>query len=1331
MISNHYILNMLDEEVTSYSTVQENEREPLSSTTSSIESPPIIDNPLVEQTTNQENNAQKDEDSKKDLEDKRQLIKSLLADQDMQEGDECIVISKPYLDSIFDTEATSLEDLQSKIGPVDFHGILDSSGNLYPVDNEPVPTIGLSVNIFQHLLLWFGALGQPIRRWYITNLQTEALEIERWPPMFYIHYIGKKTHQPTYFRNGYSRHNHHHHHHHHNHQNDAENEAPFPISISRTQTFSYLLGLIKDHVLKAPRKSIDDFRLWFVSDVKESEMPYMITASNFVYKIARKNVVPPHIYDRTLTTKGVNDSMYHLVVEYKEKSNLSFPIDAFVESHINQSDNKENAGGHMGLSNLGNTCYMNSALQCLLHVPEINQYFFHNIYQKELNADNPLGYNGDVANAFGSLLKQAFDPAKTSSSISPRDFKHTIGRYSSMFSGYLQQDSQELLSWLLDALHEDLNRILQKPYCEKPELKDDEVDDKDAIAKLSETCWNQHKQRNDSVITDLFTGLYESILVCPDCGKTSITFDPFNDLTLPLPINKKWYHTFTIVDLAGNKLESRIMRLEVELKTSSNYDDLINYLSSFLNIDKDDLFLYEVFQHGIYADFQKNRIKNKFLPITEVIKDGDDVVVYIIPHDRENEVVVPVFNVVENDDSLYRMENYFGIPLFITLAKDQLNSFGCIRQKLLEAASVLTTIDLVSEYEVVKQSLQGYTAKKYYNKLDFPSIESEADNKEENVYDSDVSLANPYVDGDFGFKIKYIYDTAHELPSSQRPRFSFSSHNSLATTTTIHVPLHKPAISNYRFLSDQLPPLKKMYYHSQRSIREKPTEEPIQDDGQDDDDGKRMDDVRDDETRSDGFLVLRSNTPQVIPLGRDEWSDSNDAVIVVDGVKLELVLDAGEPFEQDSRPMLPPRNQQYSHLTLSDTESEGMFGSSSFIPPQGGPDSTKPSNVNSPLETNFATEEAGEEHKTLVCKNSVLLCDWDKEIYAKLFGDASLTTWDSPPQLVNQQLAENKAKFERQRKSKISLADCLKSFSTPEVLGEHDLWYCPSCKDHKRATKSIQIWSTGDILTIHLKRFHSARAFSDKIDVVVDFPIEGLDIGPYVANPQEKDCIYDLIAVDNHYGGLGGGHYTASVKNFKDDKWYYFNDSRVTEINNPEELVSSAAYLLFYRRRRPVNEPLGGDSLHEILKQGEEEYKSKAIEKQKALADLKYQVKQYYAALEFRQTEIEYANQMSNREEHKSSSEREEEVVEEEEEEDHEDVGRARRQRVLLKDEGACSLRHSNSKRQKMNSSPAEDADILSENSENSNVDASEQKPLDQSDGVEPQEVTENNVDVI
>ncbi|KAI5957057.1 hypothetical protein KGF57_003366 [Candida theae] len=1275
------------QEITSYSALQGNEGDVLSSSTSSISNKSTINNSPIEDgnkvEATQDNHTNNDEELAKDLENRRALIKTLLSEQDWKEGDTCVVIPKLFIDSFFTTQAMSIDELRNILGPMDFHTIVDNSGQLFPPENEPAPTIAVSQNVFQHLSYWFGVLGQPLERSFITNPQTGVVEIERWPIAFAIHCIGKKPHQPAYFRHGYSRHNHHHH----NHNHEPENEGPYFVSVSRTKTFLYLLELIKDQLLKLSKRSIDDFRLWFVSDSKQNELPYLITTTNFVYKISRKNLVPPNVLKRTLLSEGVDDIIFHVVIEYKEKSNMQFPIDTFVQSRISAEENNLKLGGHMGLSNLGNTCYMNSALQCLLHVPEINQYFFNNIYQKELNVDNPLGYNGDVANAFGSLLKSAFDPAKSSSSMSPRDFKHTIGRYSSMFSGYLQQDSQEFLSWLLDALHEDLNRIQKKPYCEKPELKDDEVDDKEAIARLAETCWNQHKQRNDSVITDLFTGLYESILVCPDCGKTSITFDPFSDLTLPLPINKKWYHTFTVVDYSKT-LVNGISKVEVELKTTSNYDDLINYLSNFLNVGNESLFLYEVFQHGIYADFQKNRIKNKFLPISDLIKDGDDVVVYIIPHNTETDVIIPVFNVVEDSDTSYRMENYFGIPLFITLSKDQLNSFGTIRQKLLETVSFLTTVDLVGEYELVKQENENYTGKKYYSKRDFPTLATEENGKAEDEYDSDVSLANPYVDADFGFKIKYIYDC--EIPSSQKSRFSFNS-DSHASTTTIHVPLHKPAISTYKLLSEKLPPSKRMYYHSQRAggtlAEEKPAEEDKSLSGP--------------EEKLDGYLVSRTNTPQIMPLGRDEWNDSNEAVASIDEriqVEGKSESEASNTLEQSLRPALPPRHQPNSNLNLSDTESEGMFGSSSFMPPQTVcPDSTKPSNINSPLESNF--DEEANTTTTLVNRSSVLLCDWDKDIYMKLFGNTSLTTWVTPPELVNQELVESKARFERQRKSKITLAECLRSFSTPEVLGEHDLWYCPNCKDHKRATKSIQIWSTGDILTIHLKRFHSARAFSDKIDVVVDFPIEGLDMKPYLANPsvQEKDCIYDLIAVDNHYGGLGGGHYTASVKNFKDDKWYYFNDSRVTEINNPEELVSSAAYLLFYRKRRPDNESLGGDNLREILKRGEEEYKAKAIEKEELLTDLQKSIDKYHSALRFDQSqdgEIDYESELSTGEvaDEKSSGE------------EHEVPKPARRQRVLSKDgeDGHCSLHHSNSKRQKMNSSPPEDADVSS--SENSDL---------------------------
>lgn len=148
-------------------------------------------------------------------------------------------------------------------------------------------------------------------------------------------------------------------------------------------------------------------------------------------------------------------------------------------------------------------------------------------------------------------------------------------------------------------------------------------------------------------------------------------------------------------------------------------------------------------------------------------------------------------------------------------------------------------------------------------------------------------------------------------------------------------------------------------------------------------------------------------------------------------------------------------------------------------------------------------------------------------------------------------------------------------------------------------------------MTIHLKRFHSARAFSDKIDLVVDFPIEGLDINEYVSNPEDQDGIYDLIAVDNHYGGLGGGHYTASVKNFRDDSWYYFNDSRVSKINDPQEVVTNAAYLLFYRKRKDNDEFHGGEKLKDILQTGHEAYQKSLVSKKKQLEQLQENVQAY------------------------------------------------------------------------------------------------------------------------
>lgn len=63
--------------------------------------------------------------------------------------------------------------------------------------------------------------------------------------------------------------------------------------------------------------------------------------------------------------------------------------------------------------------------------------------------------------------------------------------------------------------------------------------------------------------------------------------------------------------------------------------------------------------------------------------------------------------------------------------------------------------------------------------------------------------------------------------------------------------------------------------------------------------------------------------------------------------------------------------------------------------------------------------------------------------------------------------------------------------------------------------------------------------------------------------------VYDLFAVSNHSGGLGGGHYTAYGKNFNSGKWYMFNDSSTHEVQ-PGDVVTPQAYVLFYKRRVPA-----------------------------------------------------------------------------------------------------------------------------------------------------------------
>jgi len=93
--------------------------------------------------------------------------------------------------------------------------------------------------------------------------------------------------------------------------------------------------------------------------------------------------------------------------------------------------------------------------------------------------------------------------------------------------------------------------------------------------------------------------------------------------------------------------------------------------------------------------------------------------------------------------------------------------------------------------------------------------------------------------------------------------------------------------------------------------------------------------------------------------------------------------------------------------------------------------------------------------------------------------------------------------------------------------------YCPNCKQHRQATKKLDLWRLPEILVVHLKRFSYSRYMKNKLDTFVNFPVRNLDLSKYVkqnAAAAQQSHMYELYAVSNHYGGLGGGHYTAYAK---------------------------------------------------------------------------------------------------------------------------------------------------------------------------------------------------------
>ncbi|CAF2125121.1 unnamed protein product [Brassica napus] len=598
---------------------------------------------------------------------------------------------------------------------------------------------------------------------------------------------------------------------------------------------------------------------------------------------------------------------------------------------------KGERGGLAGLSNLGNTCFMNSALQCLAHTPPIIEYFLQD-YSEDINRDNPLGMCGELAIAFGELLKKLWSSGRNA--VAPRSFKTKLARFAPQFSGYNQHDSQELLAFLLDGLHEDLNKVKRKPYIE---LKDSDSRPDEEVA---EELWNYHKARNDSVIVNVCQGQYKSTLICPVCGKISITFDPFMYLSLPLPSTLTRQITVTLFYCDGSHLP---MPYTVTVPKYGSCRDLITALGTACCLTNDEsLLLAEIYDHKVFRYFENP------LESLNLIKDDEHIVAY--------------------------------------------------RMKQMQKGSGKAKLEILhgGQERAVLESVRGRDVKLFGT----PFV----------TYVNTERLSGPDIDA---------------------------------------------VIS--------------------------------------------------------GFLS---------PLHRVQASSK-----IHNGV-------------------------ENGHLPNADTvEASGSITS---------PDTEIEDACDRELSFRiFLTDERGLDFKPLKSDSSLkpgivtrVLVEWN---------EGEHENYDSS--YLNDLPEVHKTSFsaKKTRQEAISLFSCLEAFLAEEPLGPDDMWFCPGCKEHRQANKKLDLWKLPDILVFHLKRFTYSRYLKNKIETFVDFPINDLDLSKYVKNKNGQSYLYELYAVSNHYGGLGGGHYTAYAKLIDDNKWHHFDDSHVSSVNE-SEIKNSAAYVLFYRR---------------------------------------------------------------------------------------------------------------------------------------------------------------------
>lgn len=372
-------------------------------------------------------------------------------------------------------------------------------------------------------------------------------------------------------------------------------------------------------------------------------------------------------------------------------------------------ENRSKVPGVIGIRNHGNTCFINSILQCLSYTEILAEYFVLDQYKHDLRRRRRLSAftrahatgRGELTEQFATLIKSLwslqYDPE-----ISDR-FKSLVDKYGSQYKGGSQHDAQEFLLWLLDRVHEELNTATKKKY---KRLKDLPGRPDDVVA--AESLAN-YMRCNNSFVMDIFQAQFRSSLTCPSCERQSNTFDPFLCVSLPIPQKAMRALIVTVLYIDQSP---RQVRLGLSLPVESEVKDLRELLARDTGIECQQLCLVDIDDVSFQNTFSDNQ------PLSVIQTDCPLFAIELPKHERLDEdeddgafLILTWVNVYKEKD----IEKRFGTPYTIQVSRETL--YGDLQKLLMKEMSPILHDDILISAQKVPlfkiRVLDGFEGRTY------------------------------------------------------------------------------------------------------------------------------------------------------------------------------------------------------------------------------------------------------------------------------------------------------------------------------------------------------------------------------------------------------------------------------------------------------------------------------------------------------------------------------------------------------------------------------------------------------------------------------------------